>query len=86
MADTPLDGVGVLVTRPRQQAAGLIDASAAMGADQGTYPGMDHRLDRIYLRSSEETEARPVGAKVGRAKGLSDHRPVQATIELCRAR
>ena len=38
MADTPLDGVGVLVTRPRQQAAGLIDAIEAAGGTSIAFP------------------------------------------------
>lgn len=38
MAEAPLDGVGVLVTRPRQQAAELIEAIAAAGGRSIPFP------------------------------------------------
>jgi uroporphyrinogen-III synthase len=51
MPDTPLDGVGVLVTRPRQQAAGLVEAIEAAGGRSIPFPVIE-----IVGRSASEIE------------------------------
>src|SRR5210317_728923 len=41
MADRPLQGVGVLVTRPRTQAIELVNAIEAQGGDAYCFPVID---------------------------------------------
>lgn len=56
----------------RLRDAGLVDAGSHAGPTHTTEP---HRLDRIYLRELQATEL-----TVEHPRGLSDHRPVRATL------
>lgn len=62
----------------RLAARGFLDAADDQGATEPTYVGGTQRLDRIWVRG-----AVPVAARVP-APGLSDHRPVEANLRLCR--
>lgn len=51
MADRPLQGVGVLVTRPRTQAIELVDAIEAQGGNAYCFPVLDIApLDELEVR------------------------------------
>jgi len=53
MADRPLQGVGVLVTRPRTQAIELVDAIEARGGSAYCFPVIDIvPLDELDVRAS----------------------------------
>ena len=55
MADRPLQGVGVLVTRPRTQAIELVDAIEARGGNAYCFPVMDIApLDQLEVRESAD--------------------------------
>ena len=52
MADRPLQGVGVLVTRPRTQAIELVDAIEAQGGNAYCFPVIDiAALDELDVRT-----------------------------------
>ncbi|MCB9674341.1 MAG: endonuclease/exonuclease/phosphatase family protein [Alphaproteobacteria bacterium] len=59
--------------------AGFVDVANEVGATRGTYPGLSHRFDRVYVRSRC---AVPVSAEVPDAAALSDHRPVLVELSL----
>ena len=53
MADRPLQGVGVLVTRPRTQAIELVNAIEAQGGDAYCFPVIDIvPLDEVAVRDA----------------------------------
>jgi uroporphyrinogen-III synthase len=55
MADRPLQGVGVLVTRPRTQAIELVDAIETQGGNAYCFPVIDIvPLDEIDVRGSAD--------------------------------
>lgn len=59
--------------------AGFVDAVAAVGEHRGTYPGVSHRFDRIFVRGAVSPSA---AAVLEEAAPLSDHLPVSATVAL----
>ena len=60
MADRPLQGVGVLVTRPRTQAIELVDAIEAQGGIAYCFPVLDIApLDELDLRNSANALEQP---------------------------
>lgn len=59
----------------RLEAAGFLDAAAAVGATQPTHDSADARLDRVYVRGLA-----PVDAEVYPTAGLSDHRAVRVKL------
>jgi len=60
MADRPLQGVGVLVTRPRTQAIELVDAIEALGGNAYCFPVIDIvALDEIVVRGNAEALESP---------------------------
>lgn len=64
--------------------AGFVDIAASVGEERGTYPGVNDRYDRVYVRG-ESADGRcvvPVGAEVLDEAGLSDHRPVRARFRV----
>ena len=55
MADRPLQGVGVLVTRPRTQAIELVNAIEAQGGDAYCFPVIDIvPLDEFDIRGAAD--------------------------------
>lgn len=54
----------------RLRDAGFVDVGLRGGAKRGTYPGVDDRFDRVYVRSLCGVEA---DARVVEGTGLSDH-------------
>ncbi|MDH3619823.1 MAG: uroporphyrinogen-III synthase [Gammaproteobacteria bacterium] len=60
MADRPLQGVGVLVTRPRTQAIELVDAIESQGGNAYCFPVIDiAALDELEVRAREESLESP---------------------------
>jgi len=60
MADRPLQGVGVLVTRPRTQAIELVDAIEAAGGSAYCFPVIDiAALDELEVRVAAEALGKP---------------------------
>jgi len=78
--DTPEDRDSEL----RLKSAGLVDAAAREGETSPTYVGSDHRFDRVFLRSEDGVELKPVAANVihygGPLPQLSDHRPLHVEL------
>lgn len=72
------DRVADQASLDRLRQRGFLDAARDQGALDPTYVGGTQRLDRIYVRG-----ATPVSATVP-MPGLSDHRPVEASVLLCR--
>lgn len=68
-------------TRQRLEDSGFVDVAATAGATRGTYPGRSDRFDRIYVRSGSRHCLTSQAAEVLQLE-LSDHRPVEATVEL----
>ncbi|MEZ4320529.1 MAG: endonuclease/exonuclease/phosphatase family protein [Myxococcota bacterium] len=66
-------------THDRLLAEGFVDAAGDLGATRGTYPGLRHRFDRIYVRSRCGVAQ---SAEVLDAQDLSDHRPVVVDLTL----
>lgn len=69
-------------TEARLLAAGLVDAGES--ADEPTYRGGNHRLDRVFVRSGGDVDLVPVGATVVQygddLPELSDHLPVSVRL------
>ncbi|MCA9571032.1 MAG: endonuclease/exonuclease/phosphatase family protein [Myxococcales bacterium] len=59
--------------------AGFVDVAAAAGVRTATYPGGEHRFDRIYARSRC---THTVDAEVIEDSGLSDHHAVEVELRL----
>lgn len=60
MPDAPLQGVGVLVTRPRQQAAELVEAIEAQGGTAYCFPVLEIApFDELDIRNSVARLGRP---------------------------
>ncbi len=60
MADRPLQGVGVLVTRPRTQAIELVDAIEAQGGSAFCFPVIDIvALDELDVRTAADALDKP---------------------------
>src|SRR5210317_2228042 len=60
MADRPLHGVGVLVTRPRTQATELVDAIEAQGGTAYCLPVIDIApLDELDVRAAAKALDKP---------------------------
>jgi len=60
MADRPLQGVGVLVTRPRTQAIELVDAIEAAGGSAYCFPVIEiASLDELEVRAAADTLEKP---------------------------
>lgn len=70
-------------TWSRLEEAGFVDVAARTGATRGTYPGRSDRFDRIYVRDGDGRCWRPQRAEVLETE-LSDHRPVEATVDYTR--
>lgn len=66
-----------LVTHQRLVDAGFVDIGLAGGAEQGTYPGLPDRFDRVYARTPCELDST---AHVIDASGLSDHHFVSVDL------
>lgn len=60
MADRPLQGVGVLVTRPRTQAIELVDAIEALGGNPYCFPVIDiAALDELDVHAAADVLDEP---------------------------
>ena len=60
MPDRPLQGVGVLVTRPRTQATELVDAIEEQGGTAYCFPVIDiAAFDELDIRNSVSRLAKP---------------------------
>lgn len=68
-------------TRSVLEDAGFVDVASATGTLGGTYPGLPHRFDRVFVRQTDRTSIVPERSAI-LAKGFSDHHALEATLRI----